>query len=751
MSSEVMRLAEDESRKAKTYFVGTEHLFLAIANQRSPDVGDILSRKGVMLANAVAEVRKLIRQWRPDENWSGLLSLTPRVKDIDRKATILASKDGSGEPVAKHYLLVMLQNRICHTVRAILGPPVDESNVETMDSGSMSIELEAPGQSSRGRGRSALEFFGRNLTELAREGKLNKLSGRQQELELMLRTLTRQVKPNPLIVGEAGTGKTALVEGLAQAIVDGNVPPLLKDTVLIEISVSSLVAGTKYRGEFEERLEELLAESAKRPEVIIFLDEFHLAVGAGAAGSGGMDAANVLKPALARGELRCVAATTLNEYRKWIEPDDALTRRFHKITLNEPGDQETKEILRSMSERLEEHHQVRIQAAAIDAAVELSGRYLTDKNQPDRSIDVLDDACTRVDRNGTDSPEVTTSEVNLPEVTVQQIALSISDRTGIPVSSISVSDREKLSSLEGVLSRTIKGQEEAIKVLSDALREVKLGLREENRPMGTFLFTGPSGVGKTALAECLAHEFFGLKEQLVRIDMTEYTEPHSVSRLIGAPPGYVGHDEQGQLTRALRARPHSLVLLDEVEKGHPQIMDVFLQTFGSGRLTDGRGDFVDCRHAMFVMTSNLGFESGGNDYKLGLPSAVSETDKRSEQVEDAMEACRAFFRPEFLNRIDKIVVFQSLSMGALHEILLDHLEEITSGLQRRAVSLKVSEEVREWLIKKSGSNGGVPALKRLVREQILNKVTECMVSHPAANELAIDVVCRDNKILVNVA
>lgn len=731
-------LAEDESRGARCFFVGTEHLFLAIAKQGGSDVVQLMAKHGVVLMEAVAKVRALVHRWKPDENWSGLLQHTPRLRRISRRATYLAERESGQPPGELHFLAALFEDRKGHTVRAILGgeesPTVSESSEAepgTQADGvemtfEASAEADTGGTNSASR-RSILEHFGRDLTQLAARSELSPYIGGHRELQILVRTLTRQTKPNPIIVGEPGTGKTALVEGLAQWIVSGKVPASLTGSHIVELSLNSLVAGTQYRGEFEKRIELILAELASRPDVILFLDEFHQAIGAGAAG-GSMDAANVLKPALARGQLKCIAATTLREYRKHIEPDSALSRRFQPIMLNEPDENTTIEILHGLKIRLEKHHDVSIAEEAIVAAVRLSGRYESERQQPDKAIDLLDDACTRV----TFQTGLSENRDKDSAVTSEHVARAVSDRTGIPVASLTENELERLASLEHSLGSVVQGQEEAVAAVANALRETRLGLEEDDRPQGVFLFTGPTGVGKTALAEHLAREFFGLKEALIRIDLSEFMEAHNVSRLIGSPPGYVGHEEQGQLTRALRARPFSLVLLDEIEKAHPQICDVFLQVFGSGRVTDGRGEVVDCRQALFVMTSNLGSEAYDEEGGFGFRPRVKDSKSRvAERVEAVLDVCRKHFRPEFLNRIDRIICFKPLSPPVMRGILDCLVEEMTRNLQSRNVDLKITDAVRDVLVREAGTDQGVPPMKRLLRDRILNRVVELMVHGPS--------------------
>ena len=758
-------MAEDESRRARCFFVGTEHLFLAIAGKGDIAVTQLLASHKTTPEKAVESVRRLIHRWEPGDSWSGLLRHTQRLKKISQKATYLAERKAGQLPDASHFLTALLAERTCHTTRAILSsgkpkaPPAPLEQTEDHNTPRMEIHFdEANSENHQDQGnygrRTALQEFGRDITQLAEEGKLVPLIGRETEMRMLMRTLTRQSKPNPIIIGEPGTGKTALIEGLAQQILTGEVPKLLKDVRIVELSLTSLVAGTQYRGEFEKRVEAILAEVAQQPELVLFLDEFHLAVGAGAAG-GGMDVANILKPALARGELRFIAATTLREYRKYIEPDSALSRRFQTIILNEPDTATTIDIVRGIKSRLEEHHGVSIDEQAILAAVQFSGRYESGRQQPDKSIDLLDDACTRVTLQSVNPLEESDDDIddNIGNedstVTVEHIARAVADRTGIRVGSLTTDEFDQLATLEDRISSEILGQTEAVKSVVDTLRQMRLSLHDDKRPQSVFLFAGSTGIGKTALAEILAKEYFGLSESLIRIDLSEYMDAHNVSRLIGAPPGFVGHDEQGQLTKALRTRPFSLVLLDEIEKAHPQVCDIFLQVFGSGRLTDGRGEVIDCQQAMFVMTTNLGAESYDDDAGFGFrPDVVSSEESKSRRNKGVMDACRKHFRAEFLNRIDRIVCFNAISEEILHSILKRLIDETIVGLKNRNVSLEVSKDVIDAIVHEAGTKQGVPPLKRFLRERILNRIAELMVVKPLGGILEVKAIVQDDQVKI---
>lgn len=766
---ETLQLAEDESRRARCFFVGTEHLFLALARKGGADIEECLAAHRTTLAKAVRRVHKLVHHWDPGEDWSGLLQHTPRLKSIARQATFQAERQSGKSPEAIHFLTALLEDGHSHTTRTILAadkplpkikpenslPRQDQSVENGGDEKSSDMDLTfspagTEGDRTSGRansrgGYSNLERYGRDVTQLAEVGNLPTLIGRDNELKMLMRTLTRQSKPNPIIIGEPGTGKTALVEGLAQAIRAGLVPEMLRQVRIVELSLTSIVAGTQYRGEFENRIEEILAEVTQSPEIILFLDEFHLAVGAGAAG-GGMDVANVIKPALARGGIRLIAATTLREYRKSIEPDSALSRRFQPILLNEPDSTMTLQIIRGIKSRLEEHHSVSIEDEAVEATVEFSNRYESDRQQPDKSIDLLDDACTRATFHTVqpDVPQDTVGDV----VTVEHVARAVSDRTGIPIGSLTGDEFERLANLERQLSREIQGQSQAVKSVVDTLRQLRLSLQDNGRPGAVFLFAGSTGIGKTALAELVAHEYFGLPDSLIRIDLSEYMEPHNLSRLIGAPPGYVGHDEQGQLTRALRTRPHSLVLLDEIEKADPLVLDVFLQVFGSGRLTDGRGEVIDCRQAMFVMTTNLGADSYHANGQFGFAGAVTNETSAKRRNEAVQDACQKHFRTEFLNRVDRVICFNPLTDTVLRDILRQLAEKLVSDLSLRNVSLEIAPEVHDHIIQIAGTSLGVPPLKRLLHEQVVSQIAKLIVNNSVGKNLNVKAFVGNGRIQV---
>lgn len=536
-----------------------------------------------------------------------------------------------------------------------------------------------------------LDRYGMDLTRLAREGKIEPLIGRRGELLQVIRTLTRKTKNNPILVGEAGVGKTAIVRGLALRIAQGNIAPDLRDKRIIELNLAKLVAGTKYRGEFEERLVNLLAEVRKNEEVVLFIDELHTVVGAGRA-EGSMDAANIMKPALSSGELRCIGATTLEEYRKYIEKDAALERRFQPVMVEEPTPAEALEILRGLQRHYEEFHQVTIDPGALQAAVDLAIRYLPERRLPDKALDIVDEACSRIKVNALSfygkrdeaSPGTGT-------VTAEVVAKVVADWSGRPVERLGEEEAERFSRMAEELRRRVIGQEEAVAKVAELVKMARAGLRDPRKPTGVFLFLGPTGVGKTELAKALAEFLFGSEDQMIRLDMSEFMEKHSVAKLIGSPPGYVGYEEEGQLTGRLRRTPYTVVLLDEIEKAHPEVLDIFLQLFDEGRLTDAKGRTIDGKNAIFIMTSNIGGE------ELQRPSLGFGAQKPETPASKAAGQLQRYLRPEFLNRIDEIVVFKPLQLAEVIKIASLMVQKLTDRLGAQGIGFKISESAMSFL------------------------------------------------------
>ena len=621
----------------------------------------------------------------------------------------------------------------------------------------------------------ALDSFGRDLTELAKSGELDPVIGRENEIERLIQVLCRRTKNNPVLLGEAGVGKTAIVEGLAQLIVSQTVPDLLSERRVVVLDLAMMVAGTKYRGQFEERIKAVMNEVRRAKNVILFIDELHTLVGAGGA-EGAIDASNVLKPALSRGEIQCIGATTFDEYRKYIEKDSALERRFQSIPVDPPDPEQTLAILKGLRPRYADHHRVTITDEALDAAVELSGRYIPGRVQPDKSIDVIDEAGARVRlKSMTKPPDLADLEEKIETFSIQKdeavknadyekaaelrdqteklraekeklqkewresmnevdgivdeevIAEVVSKITGVPLTRLGKDESERLLQLEEELHKTVVSQEEAVKSIARAIRKARSGLKDPNRPMGSFIFIGPSGVGKTLLAKALAEFMFGDDNALIYLDMSEYMEKHNVSRLIGAPPGYVGYEEGGQLTERIRRRPYSVVLLDEVEKAHPDVFNMLLQIMEEGRLTDSFGRHVDFKNVILIMTSNIGADliKGGQSFGFGRREEVQDYERIKKSL---LTECEKFFRPEFINRLDEIIVFRPLVKDDLYNIIDIELDKVRKRLESRNIELKLNKEAKDFLIEKGyNPDFGARPLRRAISSNIEDSLAESLL------------------------
>jgi len=741
----------------------TEHLLLILLGQREGLVPLALQHLDVSPAAALDKLQRDLAA-RPQSTMSGSLYVTNRVNAAFDRALADAERRGDTFVGTEHLLLAAIAEPNDTATRLFAQSGLERERLEVaFDAVRGGRKVDDAGAETRFQ---ALEKYGIDLTALAVEGKLDPVIGRDREVQRLMEVLIRRTKNNPVLIGEPGVGKTAVVEGLAQRIIAEDVPAPLKDKRLISIDLAGVLAGAKFRGEFEERIKSIVDEvKASNGQVILFIDEIHTMVGAGGA-EGAIDAANILKPALARGQLRCVGATTLDDYREGIECDSALERRFAPVFVDEPTVEDTIEILRGIRSRYEEHHELTIADAALEAAARLSDRYIQDRSLPDKAIDLMDEASSKLrlrtakisaddprtqiarlkgkedeawqnrDYEGatrfrqdrlkleTEHPEIATVEPSRPIVEAEQIAEVVSEWTGVPVRSLFSEESDKLLRIEEALHERVIEQDEAIVAISDAIRRSRSGMSDPDRPIGSFLFLGPTGVGKTELAKTLADFLFDDEDALLRIDMSEYREPHTVSRLFGSPPGYVGFDQGGQLTEAVRRRPYQVILFDEIEKAHPEVWGTLLQVLDDGRLTDGHGRTVDFRNTVIVMTSNvgsvdayskrrdtLGFQVGG--------SAEAAAEQASEKRIRA--ALKDTFRPEFLNRIDEIIVFHRLSSEALHAVVDKMLRELRERLADRKLTLELTDAARNWLVK----NGydveyGARPMRRLIQRQVEN-------------------------------
>ncbi|GAB4571750.1 MAG: ATP-dependent Clp protease ATP-binding subunit [Anaerolineae bacterium] len=677
-------------------YVGTEHLFNALTRLEGGRTQRLLADAEldpVVVRNAI---RELVGHGRatPVEP----IPLTPRTRKVLSLAIYTADDEDSDTINEDHVLLGILMEGLGVPVRMLQQMGFDleywrnmlikeaQLRSEAVESLAQAMQEELHPTAELGYTPTPLlDKYGRDLVKQAREGRIGPAIGREQEIRAVARALVRSKKNNPLLVGDSGVGKTAVVEGLAWAIAQGTAPPSVQDKRIVEIQMGTLVAGTSLRGQFEERLMGIVEEVREAPEVILFIDEIHTLVGAGDTLDSNLDAANILKPALSRGEIRCIGATTVEEYRRTIAQDPALDRRFRVLEIEEPSEEDSLAIVTGLRDHYEKHHNVIIRPEALEAAVRLSVRYLPDRRLPDKALDLIDEACARLVVR-TAIPE----SGPLNEVTARTVARVLSEWTGIPVHELTSDERQRFATMETALRQRVIGQDHAVNSVSAAIKQARAGLSPPNRPLGVFLFLGPSGVGKTELARALADFLFGSEDALIRLDMSEYHDEHTVARLIGAPPGYRDAERGGQLTEALRRRPYSVVLLDEVEKAAPEVYDLFLQVFDEGRLTDSRGSTVDARHALFIMTSNVG--AGENARAMGFGREAED------RLPDYSQYLTEFFRPEFLNRLDEIVVFRPLSAQALDQILELQLKGLRDRLESQKLALILDESARKALL-----------------------------------------------------
>jgi ATP-dependent Clp protease ATP-binding subunit ClpC len=769
-------LAQEEARRLGHNFVGTEQILLGLVGEGTGIAARVLLEMGVNLKEARNEIENIIGRgsgFLPPE-----IPFTPRVKRIFETALNEARQLGHNYIGTEHILLGLIQDDEGVAAKVLQNLGIDRPRVRTQVIRAVGEAAAVPaGRESGDRKTPTLEEFGTNLTKLAAEGKLDPVVGRENEIERVIQVLGRRTKNNPVLVGEPGVGKTALAEGLAQRIVNRNVPEILEDKQVISLDMGSLIAGTKFRGEFEERLTKIMAEIRAAGNIILVIDEIHTLVGAGAI-QGSMDASNMLKPALARGELQCVGATTLDEYRKHIERDAALERRFQPIKVGEPSVSETIEILYGLRSAYEQHHRLIISDAALEAAATLSDRYINDRFLPDKAIDLIDEAGSRVrvlhsqtppevkelkkqlpavtkekdiavreqdfdkagklrDRELEIEAEITAATINkseiktAPVVTEEDIAHIVATWTGVPVSKLTESESELLMHMEDTLHQRLIGQEEAVSAVSRAIRRARVGLKNPNRPIASFIFSGPTGVGKTELTKALAAYFFGSEEAMIRLDMSEFMERHTVSKLIGSPPGYVGYDEGGQLTEAVRRRPYTVILFDEIEKAHPDVFNMMLQILEDGRLTDAKGRTVDFKNTLLIMTCNIGskvIEKGGGG--LGFEFAENSSDAQYNRIRSLVnEELKQFFRPEFINRLDEIIVFRQLNKEEVTQIADILLQEVFNRLTEQGITLSVTAAFKELLVKEGyNPSYGARPLRRAIMRLLEDVLAEEMLS-----------------------
>ena len=818
----VIMLAQEEARRLGHNFVGTEQILLGLIGEGTGVAAKVLKSMGVNLKDARVEVEKIIGRG------SGFVAVeipfTPRAKRVLELSLEEARQLGHNYIGTEHLLLGLIREGEGVAARVLENLGVDLAKVRTQVIRMLGETAEVSGGGGGGGGKGStktptLDEFGSNLTQMASEAKLDPVVGRHNEIDRVIQILGRRTKNNPVLIGEPGVGKTAIAEGLAQRIQQGDIPDILEDKRVLTLDIGLLVAGTKYRGEFEERLKKIMEEIKSAGNVILVIDEVHTLIGAGAA-EGAIDAANILKPALARGELQCIGATTLDEYRKHIERDAALERRFQPVNVGEPSIDDTIEILRGRRERYEQHHRLKITDDALVAAATLGDRYISDRFLPDKAIDLIDEAGSRVrllnsklppeakevdkelrgvqkqkedavrDQDFTKAGELREKEVELreqirsllqanrkdgaadpsanadttdapaaeagepsPMVNEEDIAQIVASWTGVPVQKLTESESVKLLNMEETLHQRLIGQDEAVKAVSKAIRRARVGLKNPNRPIASFIFSGPTGVGKTELTKALATYFFGSEEAMIRLDMSEFMERHTVSKLIGSPPGYVGFNEGGQLTEAVRRRPYTVVLFDEIEKAHPDVFNLLLQLLEDGRLTDSKGRTVDFKNTLVIMTSNIGskvIEKGGGGLGFEFSGESAEESQYTRIRSLVNEELKQYFRPEFLNRLDEIIVFRQLSRDEVKEIAEIMLKEVFGRMGEKGITLTVSDAFKERLVEEgyNPAYGARPlrrAVMRLLEDSLAEEVLSGRIKDGDHAEVDVD---DDKKVVV---
>jgi len=797
----VIVLAQEEARRLNYNYVGTEHLLLGLIREGTGIAAKALQSLGINLDQVRGEVEKIIG--RGNAPMTGEIGYTPRAKKVVMElAPEEARLLGHNYVGTEHILLGLIREGEGVAARVLenMGADLDKVRqqvIKLLGGGTVPQSGPAAARSRRQRSTTpTLDNFGRDLTQMAEEGKLDPVIGREQEIERVIQILSRRTKNNPVLIGEPGVGKTAIVEGLAQRIAENKVPEMLKDRRVVSLDLGSLVAGSKYRGEFEERLKKVMDEIRRAGNVILFIDEMHTIIGAGAA-EGAIDAASILKPALARGELQAIGATTLDEYRKHVEKDAALERRFQPIMVEEPKVEEAIEILKGLRDRYEAHHRVEITDEALVAAVRLADRYISDRFLPDKAIDLIDEAASRARLQAyVMPPEIKEIENRLEEIRKEKeaavqsqefekaanlrdqeqrialelerqkqewqqnqaadkitvraddIAYIVSSWTGIPVLKLAEEESERLLKLEEILHERIVGQDEAVRAVSRAIRRARAGLKDPRRPIGSFIFLGPTGVGKTELSKALAEALFGDEDAMIVLDMSEYMERHTVSRLVGSPPGYVGYEEGGQLTEQVRRRPYSVVVFDEIEKAHPEVFNVLLQILEEGRLTEAKGRTVDFRNTVIIMTSNVGAQLLRRDGAMGFrPERDDEADYVA-MKDKIMDEVKRTFRPEFLNRIDELIVFHQLNEEHLQEIVQLMLKRVSERLSDFELTIEVDEAARKKIIAEgTDPTFGARPLRRAITRMIEDPLSEHMLQQRFQEGDVILVTVEDDELV----
>lgn len=805
----VLEIAQDEAKKFKHQSVSSEHILLSLVIEPNGIAGKVLREVGLTETDIYEEIEHLIGYGTMTSYPQGtFLPYSPRMKQIFALANSEVRKMGAQKVGTEHILLSMLRDESIMATRMMINLGISLTKVRQSLKQKMGIKNDSRNNSIRRKnpqekrqmvkGTPTLDSLARDLTKLARDGKLDPVVGRSREVKRLIQILSRRTKNNPVLVGEPGVGKTAIAEGLAQKIVMGEVPEEMQEKRLMMLDMGSLVAGTKYRGEFEDRMKKVIDEIYNDGQVILFIDELHTLIGAGGA-EGAIDASNILKPALARGELQTIGATTLDEYQKYIEKDSALERRFARIQVDEPTPEEAEEILRGLRSRYEEHHGVEVTDDAIRAAVHLSVRYITSRQLPDKAIDLIDESAAKVRLDQTDDlSESTVIKLEIEQlvkekeraiqkqdfeiaaqlrrqekalhkklvkllileekqengyadrVTEEDVATVVSEWTGVPLQQLEKKESQRLLELEALLHERVVGQDEAVKAVSRAIRRARSGLKDPNRPIGSFMFLGPTGVGKTELAKALSEVMFGDENSLIRVDMSEFMEKYSTSRLIGSPPGYVGYDEGGQLTEKIRQKPYSVILLDEVEKAHPDVFNLLLQVLDDGHLTDSKGRKVDFRNTIMIMTSNIGATQIREEKNVGFNVQDITKDHKAMQKR-ILEELKKTFRPEFLNRIDETIVFHSLSKDEIHSIVQIMSRAIVKRLKEQDIQVKITPAAID-VIGKAGFDPeyGARPIRRALQKEIEDRLSEALLGGEIHLGDQVTVGASKGKITLNV-
>ena len=805
-AKEALSLAVEMAESLNHGYVGTEHLLIGLLQEGTGVAARVLEENGVEEAKVVELVSQLISP-NTSVQMAENAAYTPRARRVIENSYKEAVRFKAAQIGTEHILIAILREGDCVASRLLntMGISVQKLYIDLLaamgeDASSAREEMQNRSMGKRGSSTPALDSFSRNLTQMALDGKLDPVIGREHEIQRVIQILSRRTKNNPCLIGEPGVGKTAVVEGLAQRIAAGDVPDTIANKRVMTLDLSGMVAGSKYRGEFEERIKKVIAEVIESRDVLLFIDEIHTIIGAGGA-EGALDASNILKPSLARGELQLIGATTIDEYRKYIEKDAALERRFQPVTVEEPSEEESIAILKGLRSRYEEHHKVEITDDALEAAVKLSARYINDRFLPDKAIDLIDEAASKVRlQNYTKPAKIKDYEAQIDDLEEEketaireeayekagdikkkqeklkdkirqtlekwekekenrkltvgenEVADVVAGWTKIPVKKLAEEESERLKNLENILHERVVGQEEAVTAVSKAIRRGRIGLKDPKRPIGSFLFLGPTGVGKTELSKALAEAMFGTESSLIRVDMSEYMEKHSVSKMIGSPPGYVGYDEGGQLSEKVRRNPYSVILFDEIEKAHPDVFNILLQVLDDGHITDAQGRKIDFKNTIIIMTSNAGAENIIAPKRLGFGVATDAKADHEFMEGRVMEEVKRLFKPEFLNRIDEIIVFHQLTkehMKGIADIMLKGIEKRCK--EQLGIALTVNEAAKELLIDKGyDEKYGARPLRRTIQSMLEDKMAEEILDGKIRKSTGVEVGCEEGKLTFTV-